>query len=74
MSYDMFTKKLLVKRGGETRLVSAIEQGKFCWFVFKVNPILYSEYQQAIKQNIPINLTEYGIILDSGWGDPSSCI
>ena len=63
-----FAAKLIDQRGGTTRIVNAIEDGKPCWFVLKVDPVRYMDYKEAIKRE-SVNLFDYGEIINSGWGE-----
>lgn len=62
-----FASKLL-KRGGGLRMVNAIENGRECWFIIKVDPVKFLEYRHAMSCDC-VDLYDYGQILDCGWGD-----
>jgi hypothetical protein len=63
-----FAAKFLKQRGGGLRLVNAIEKGRECWFVIKVDPVKFLEYRSAMSHE-RIDLHDYGQILDCGWGN-----
>jgi hypothetical protein len=63
-----FVNIILNKEGGDTRLITANEEGKPAWFVLKLDPLRYKEYKSAFR-NERMNIIDYGQILASGWGN-----
>ena len=68
-----FASKFLQQRGGDVRLVHAIQRDRKCWFIIKLDPVKFLEYRNLIGI-AGVNLADYGQVLDRGWGEPSSDI
>lgn len=57
--------------GGVIRLIVAQESGRNAWYVVELFSSNYQEYKKIRGKN-NINLSRFGEILESGWGDITS--
>lgn len=67
MSKDSMVLKILQERGGAIRFVTALEDGKYCWFYLTLHPEKAAEYERLLRTG-EMNIRDYGEILESDWG------
>ncbi len=54
--------------GGDTHYVMTQDgSGRDCWFLMKITPRNLARLKQTTKTD-RIDLTQYGTVLESGWG------
>ena len=62
-----FAIKFIQAEGGEVRVLTAQEANKDAWFVLKLNPQNYTGYKASARSGSG-NISDYGEIIESGWG------
>lgn len=57
-------------RGAGLHLIQTFDaQHRPCWFLLKANPLQLGKLKQTTGDAI-IDLTQFGEVVDSGWGQP----
>ncbi len=66
----LFSVKLLKSKNKFIRYVRAVENGYPAWFIIELKPFRFYEYQKKLCDHT-MNLTDFGKILECGWGKPN---
>jgi hypothetical protein len=64
-----FLEKIIKAENGMFRLVTAQENGNAAWFYIELHPHMYAEYKRVLKNGMLHTVSNYGKILQSGWGE-----
>lgn len=51
------------------QLVTGISENQAFWAYMAMNPASHEEYLERISRDEHVDLTEYGMVLQSGWGE-----
>lgn len=65
-----FTRMVLLQRENQIFTLQARDYtGRKAWYKLHVAPARHEAFMQAFTHNLSCNLTAFGTVLDSGYGD-----
>ena len=50
------------------QFIAGTTEGKDFWAYVAMKPSLYAEYYNNVSNKVPMNVADYGEILEQGWG------
>lgn len=64
-----FVNKIIDNEGGQIRFLKGEFIGIKCWYYLKLSPENYQKYKKIFSNSKDVNISEYGEVIESGWGD-----
>ncbi len=72
--HSHWSKKLVAENNRLYGLWQVLEDGRRAWYYILIDPVKESRFLRAMKNKETFTLTEYGEIVDSGFGYPSESV